>query len=46
MVACILHNICLEGIDNNVEKFIEKRREPEYEEENRDREDQEYNDEG
>ncbi|XP_018363192.1 PREDICTED: putative nuclease HARBI1 [Trachymyrmex cornetzi] len=46
MAACVLHNICLEGMDDNMEEFIEEGREPEYEEENDNREDQEYNDEG
>lgn len=27
IAACVLHNICLEGINNNVEDFIEEGRE-------------------
>lgn len=33
MAACVLHNICLEGIDDDVEELIEEGREL-YEEEN------------
>lgn len=35
IAACVLHNICLEGIDDNVEDFIEEGRDP-CEEENYD----------
>lgn len=34
MASCVLHNICLEGIDDNVDDFIEEGREPQEEEEN------------
>lgn len=44
IAACVLHNICLEGIDDNVEDFIEEGREPQKEENYDDREDEEYND--
>jgi len=56
IAACVLHNICLEGVNDNVEEFIEEGREL-YEEENnpvreneeennRVRENEEYNDRG
>lgn len=35
MAACVLHNICLEGIDDDIMEFIEEGREP-YDEENND----------
>lgn len=45
IAACVLHNICLEGINDIIEDFIEEGREPYVEENDHDREDQEYNDE-
>jgi len=34
IAACVLHNICLEGFDNDIEEFIEKGRELNEEENN------------
>lgn len=44
IAACILHNICLEGIDNDIEEFIEEGREF-YVEENNDGNEDEFNNE-
>jgi len=46
IAACVLHNICLEGVNDNVEEFIEEGRELHEEENNQVREDEEYNDRG
>jgi len=46
IIARVLHNICLEGVNDNVEEFIEEGRELYEEENNRVRENEEYNDRG
>lgn len=46
IAACVLHNICLQGIDDDIEEFIEEGSESYEEENNDDVDDPEYNDRG
>lgn len=42
IASCVLHNICLEGIDDNIEEFVQEGYENYEEEDNDEENDQEY----